>query len=202
MSRISGILLAVAMGAGLLAGSATGQEQESLQRFSIAISGGASKGAYEAGINWAALKLVREAARRVTLTGGPIRPIEVASVTGASAGGVNTLLTGLTWCARAETAGGIGDSIDGNIFRDIWLRVDINALLPPDADSESYLPDDAVLSRKDYFAAANELRDSWQKPVFRKGCRVPIGVTVTRVIPQELLVGDLEVQNQRFYIPF
>jgi predicted acylesterase/phospholipase RssA len=202
MSRFSGTLMAVAMGASLLAGSAAGQDQKTPQRFSIAVSGGSSKGAYEAGVNWAALKLVREIARLVTLTGGPIRPMEMASVTGASAGGVNTLLTGLTWCARTETAGGIGNSVDENLFRDIWLRVDINDLLPAKADSETYLPDDAVFSRKDYFAAANGLRDSWKKPVYRKGCRVPMGVTVTSVLPQELLVGDLEVQNQRFYIPF
>ena len=82
------------------------------------------------------------------------------------------------------------------------MRLDINSLLPPNADSDSYLADDAVFSRKDYFDAANDLRKKWEQPAYRVGCRVPLGVTVTRVHPQELMVADLEVQNQRFFIPF
>lgn len=194
--------MAAVVAAGLTIGVAGAQESESLQRFSIAISGGASKGAYEAGLNWAILKIIRESEHLKTLTGGRIRPFEAASVAGASAGGVNTLLTGLTWCARPDSDGGIGNRIDKNVFRDIWLRVDINELLPPKADSPSYLPGDAVLSRKDYFAAASELRKDWRKPLYRDGCRLPMGVTVTRVIPQALRVGEIDVQNQRFFIPF
>jgi len=178
------------------------QEQATAQRFAIAISGGASKGAYEAGMNWTALKMIQGTTGLSTLAGGPTRTMEAASVAGASAGGINTLLTGLTWCSRSESNGGIANSIDDNVFRDVWLRVDINALMPAKADSPTYLPGDAVLSRKDYFASADDLRDRWHKPAYRTGCKMPMGVTVTRVIPQDLQVGDLEVQNQRFYIPF
>ena len=202
MNRFLGTLMAAAIGAGLPTAHADAQDQSSPHRFSLAISGGASKGAYEAGLNWAALKLIHETTKLSTLTGGPVRPMEAASVAGASAGGINTLLTGLAWCSRAETNGGIPNRIDDNVFRDTWLRVDINELLPATADSATYLPDDAVLSRKDYFESADELRDRWRKPAYRAGCKVPMGVTVTRVEPQELLVGNLEVQNQRFYIPF
>jgi predicted acylesterase/phospholipase RssA len=172
------------------------------QRLSFAISGGASKGAYEAGINWAGLKLVRNTEKLNTLSGGRFRPMEVASVAGASAGGVNTILTGLSWCTRSEAEGGIPNRIDDNVFYNTWLRLDINALLPPKPDSETYLPDDALFSRKDYFDSADDLRRLWRTPAFRPGCNVPMGVTVTRVEPQELMVGDIEVKNQRFYIPF
>ena len=202
MNRYLGTLLAVAIGAGLPITYAVAQEQATAQRFSIAISGGASKGAYEAGMNWAALKVIQGTTGLSTLAGGPVRTMEAASVAGASAGGINTLLTGLTWCSRSESDGGIANRIDDNVFRDVWLRVDINALLPAKADSPTYLPDDALLSRKDYFASADDLRDHWHKPAYRTGCKMPMGVTVTRVIPQDLQVGDLEVQNQRFYIPF
>ena len=195
-------LMAVLIGLGLLNGNAFAELDNKNQRLSIAISGGASKGAYEAGLNWAALKLVRGMEKLSTLSGGAVRPMEVVSVAGASAGGVNTILSGLAWCARPESDGGIANSIDDNVFRNIWLRLDINTLLPPKADSASYLPDDAVFSRKDYFAAADDLRKQWEQPAYRVGCRVPMGVTVTRVHPQELMVGELEVQNQRFVIPF
>ena len=172
------------------------------QRFSIAISGGASKGAYEAGLNWAILKLLEKGEHLETLAGGRFRPFEAASAAGASAGGVNTILSGLTWCLRTQHDDRIAHRIDKNFFHAIWLRIDINELLPPEADSKVYLPDDALLSRRDYFAAADELRDKWHEPAFRPGCRVPMGVTVTRIVPQALQVGDIEVHNQRFVIPF
>ncbi|RLA10672.1 MAG: hypothetical protein DRQ59_11405, partial [Gammaproteobacteria bacterium] len=172
------------------------------QRFSLAISGGASKGAYEAGLNWALLKLARESENLQTVGGGRIRPLELASIAGASAGGVNTILAGLTWCSLPESEGGIASRIDNNVFRDSWFIMDINGLLPPQPDSKTYLPDDALFSRRDYLVAANDLLESWRKSAYRPGCRVPMGVTVTRVKPLELMVGNLEVQNQRFYIPF
>ena len=190
------------IGSVLLSGNLSAREPIEYQRFSIAISGGASKGAYEAGLNWAILKLIRESENLPTLGGGQIRPLQIASITGASAGGVNTILSGLTWCSLPEAEGGLTSRIDNNLFRDIWLRVDINALLPPNPDSEIYLPDDALLSRRDYFAAAGDLAEQWRKSAYRKGCRVPLGVTVTRVEPLDLVVDNIEVENQRFYIPF
>ena len=48
-------LMAVLIGLGLLNGNAFAELDNKNQRLSIAISGGASKGAYEAGLNWAAL---------------------------------------------------------------------------------------------------------------------------------------------------
>ena len=192
------ILLAV----GTFATSAGAEETIVPGRLSLAISGGASKGAYEAGLNWAILKLVGHADGVNALSGGRMRPFKLASVAGASAGGVNTILSGLVWCVREADEGGIANRIDDNVFRDIWLRIDINELMPPQADSPSFLPDDAAFSRKDYFAAAEDLRKKWNQDAFRAGCRVPMGVTVTRVDPQVLTVDGIEVKNQRFYIPF
>ncbi len=202
MNRLPGILMAIVIGANLMPGIVSAEEPIERQRVSIAISGGASKGAYEAGLNWAILKLIRESEDLHTLSGGQIRPLELTSVAGASAGGINSILSGLTWCSRPETQGGLASRIDKNVFRDTWLRLDINALLPPQPDSNIYLPDDALLSRRDYFASARDLLDQWNKPAYRSGCKVPLGVTVTRVEPLTLMVDDIEIQNQRFYIPF
>ena len=196
------LLFAIFIGTSLLGGNLNAKESVDHQRLSIAISGGASMGAYEAGLNWAILKLIRESENSQTLSGGRIRPVELASVAGASAGGINSLLSGLIWCSRPQAEGGIASRIDDNVFHDTWLRLDINTLLPPQSNSQSYLPDDALLSRKDYFASADDLMELWRKPAYRSGCRVPLGVTVTRVEPLTLMVNDLEVQNQRFYIPF
>ena len=196
------VLISLILCLGLLSGNIEASTNIQHSRFSIAISGGASKGAYEAGLNWSAIKILSEAKRIRNLAGGQFFTPEVVSITGASAGGINTLLSGLSWCSLDEKDGGISNRIDANVFRDIWLRVDIDTLLPRQADSPGYLADDAVLSRKDFLDAANELREKWGQPHFRKDCRIPLGLTVTKIEPEVLNVGEVEVQNQRFYIPF
>ena len=188
----------------LLFGSfATALSATELQRrFSIAISGGASKGAYEAGLNWGLLKMMQDVSKIDHVLIGQARTMDAASFSGASAGGINTLLSGLVWCSLPEAEGGLANSIDSNIFRDVWLIPDVNRLLPPTADSIYYNDDDALLARHDLLQAARKLRERWNKPGFRADCRVPLGVTVTRVIPEEFKIGNIEVQNQRLFIPF
>ena len=172
------------------------------RRFSIAISGGASKGAYEAGLNWGLLKILRDIENIDPNLLGQSYGFTAASFSGASAGGINTLLSSLSWCSRPESDGGLANNINDNIFRDVWLLPDVNRLLPPTADSPYYSENDALLARYDLLQAAGELRKHWNKAIFRAGCRIPLGVTVTRVLPDELRVGNVEVQNQRMYIPF
>jgi len=172
------------------------------QRVSLAISGGASKGAYEAGLNWGALKILRDFSGKDPVLGGEYRPFEAASFAGASAGGINSLLSGMTWCTRPMKDGGLPNTIDNNLFREVWLNLDINHLLPASATSPYYESDDALLSRIDIITAARSMREKWNTPSFRAGCRVPLGVTVTRVEPEVLNLGNIKVQNQRFYFPF
>ena len=175
---------------------------EQQRRFSIAISGGASKGAYEAGLNWGLLKMMRNAHEIDSTLFGDFRTFEAASFSGASAGGINTLLSGLGWCSLPESEGGLPNRVEANIFRDVWLMPDVNRLLPPTPDSKYYSATDALLARYDLLQAAAKLRESWNKPKFRNDCRVPLGVTVTRVVPDKLTVGNVQVQNQRMFIPF
>jgi len=172
------------------------------QRVSLAISGGASKGAYEAGLNWGALKILRDFSGKDPVLGGEFRPFEAASFAGASAGGINSLLSGMTWCMLPKKEGGLANTVDNNLFREVWLNLDINHLLPPSATSPFYKSNDALLSRMDLVTASRSMREKWNTPSFRSGCRVPLGVTVTRVEPEVLNLGDILVQNQRFYLPF
>ncbi|TDJ21543.1 MAG: hypothetical protein E2O60_06245, partial [Gammaproteobacteria bacterium] len=76
MNCLLRIMTAVVIGSVLLSGNLSAREPVEYQRFSIAISGGASKGAYEAGLNWAILKLIRESENLHTLSGGKIRPLQ------------------------------------------------------------------------------------------------------------------------------
>jgi len=185
-----------------LPGYSYASNNEAPQRFSFAISGGASKGAYEAGLNWALIKLISGLGKDRPALQGRYRPSEISSVAGASAGGINTLLAGMMYCSRDEKDGGLPNNIENNIFRTAWFMPDINDLLPPTPDSEIYRKDDAVLARKSMLAASEYLRELWNTPAFRKDCRVPLGITVTRVEPEVMYIGEVEVQNQRFSIPF
>jgi len=54
------------------------------------------------------------------------------------------------------------------------------------ANSPTYRADDALLTRESLLQAAQSLRERWNAPVFRAGCRAPLGVTVTRVHPENL----------------
>jgi hypothetical protein len=173
-------------------------------RVSLAISGGASMGAYEAGLIWGLIEVIRQVEKTGAWSlGGERRSIEIASIAGTSAGGINTLLAALAGSVNPENEGGFTNRIDDNIFRDVWLIPDVNRLLPAKANSPQYLPDDALLSRKDLVEVARELRKKWRRPgTFRPGLRLPLGVTVTRVRPETMLVSGVEVDNQRFYIPF
>ena len=177
--------------------------EETSQRVSIAISGGASKGAYEAGLNWAIVRILRyEAESEDTVLKGRFRPFDAVSMSGASAGGINAVMSAMAWCLRPEAEQGIVSTLNDNVFRNLWLEHDINTLLPASATSQYYARDDAVLARKSLLESAEALRSLWESPVFRKDCRVPIGVTVTRVEPEKMDVGEIGVKNQRFTFPF
>jgi predicted acylesterase/phospholipase RssA len=170
----------------------------------MAISGGASKGAYEAGLTWAVNLIVRASTETPDLSlGGRFRAIEIAGIAGTSAGGINALLAGVSWCVRPESQGGFANRIDDNIFRNTWLAPNIDNLLPPEPGSPPYLPDDAALSRQSFLAVVADLREKSDSPgTFRSGCRVPMGVTVTRTTPERIVIDDVVLTNQRFYIPF
>jgi len=173
-------------------------------RISLAISGGASMGAYEAGLIWGLIEVLRNADKTGGWAmGGQPRPLHIASIAGTSAGGINTLLAGLAWSLGSDDKSGFSNRIDDNIFRDIWLKPDVNRLLPPNATSPQYLSGDALLSRKDLVAVAQEIAKKWRQPdSFRPGIRIPLGVTVTRVRPEAMVISGIEINNQRFYIPF
>jgi hypothetical protein len=173
-------------------------------RFALAISGGASLGAYEAGLIWGLVEVLRQVEYTKNASpGGEPRPIDIASIAGTSAGGINTLLAAMAWSVKPENEGGFVNRIDDNIFRDTWLSPDVNRLLPTDPRSGQFLPDDALLSRKDLVAVARQLREKWRRPgTFHPGMQLPLGVTVTRVLPDSLDVNGVTVSNQRFYIPF
>ncbi|WP_168210796.1 patatin-like phospholipase family protein [Persicimonas caeni] len=189
------------------------QEREQTRReLGLTISGGASLGAYEAGINWALIKYLRSAQAR-----GDAIAYDLTTVTGASAGAVNTLLTTVNWCKdfsqehRGQPDGQcvsdeqvICNDIDDNIFRNTWMAVGFDAdpsLLPRSADG--YLDDDGLFTRRAFGRSLEVLDRELGESNFRPECSLDnLGITVTRDVPGKLTKGGLQTYNQRFVVPW
>ena len=130
----------------------------------------------------------------------PPRQIELAAVTGASAGAANALMAAAMWCEDwSETR---DDDPDKNIFHDAWAAVGIEELLP-DRPS-AFTAADGLLSAAPLEEAIRRIRTLLLEhgPRFRPGCAVSIGLTVTRDRPQERQVAGVRAGTQRFVIPW
>ena len=159
-------------------------------KIAVTLSGGVSLGSYEAGLAWTVVRYLRASDRGVDL----------AAVTGASAGAANALMAAVMWCEdRTEPR---DEDPDANLFHDLWAPVGLEDLLPDRASA--FNPDDWLLTPAPLEHALQRLRAQVLAPNarrFRPGCAIPVGLTVTRDRPQERTVGGLRAGTQRFVIP-
>ena len=170
------------------------RERRGEQPYAITISGGVSLGAYEAGLNWTVLELLRGAEDHIA---------DLEGVTGASAGSINSLLTAIRWCESKEVA-----KVEDNLFSDAWRDIGFDDLLPEDPadyagrDDPSAYGADLVMSRKKAFARILRQVDA-QLTAGRgfRPCDLRLGMTVTSRDAKSLVVSDLHVENQRYVIP-
>lgn len=169
--------------------------------YSITISGGVSLGIYEAGVNWAIVEAIKKSNNRT-----------LHSVTGASAGAVNTVLTGLRYCEAGSSFASVFD----NQFYRTW-NVQLADLLPERKDygklklarigqpHESTILEDSVFSRSVYVERLLELSELVSDGKFRSGCEIDIAIIVTRVEPEYSTFGTgdgkLQVPSQRYVVP-
>ncbi len=156
----------------------------------MVISGGVSLGAYEAGYNWAIIKLLNILDKNSQL----VKP-KLESVAGASAGSINALISAVYWCQDREND---YNSVDKNLFYDTWTGIDIKDLAIHGADKTN---NSTLFTRRPLIDKANNILRHMQKAIFRKGCRVPLGITVTKVHPIEEEFQGIVMKNQSFVIP-
>ena len=179
--------------------------------FVLTISGGVSLGSYEAGLNWALIHYLRVKRNEYRHT-GKIYP-QLTAITGASAGSINTIVSAINWCIdeeriktlaatkstnRVETI--FKDTVNDNLFRDVWLNVGMQNLLPASYEI-GYMKDDALLSRKAFKSSIDKITQLLSQPIYRDDCHLPIGITLTRVKPSVIPIAEVKVQNQRTTIP-
>src|SRR5712691_10399951 len=193
-------LIALALVAAPAAGARADDPGE--DQFALTISGGVSLGSYEAGLNWAVVRFLRLRERefndpRALL---PSRRPNLVAVTGASAGSINALLAAVLWCEADDSTRNA--SVDGNLLRDAWLGVSLDALLPD--DPAAYRPDDGVLASAALGPLIADVRREVFNPGtlrFRPGCARPVGITLTRARPEQREAAGLRASSQRAVLP-
>ncbi len=179
----------------------------------LTVSGGVSLGAYESGVNWALLYLLKLANEPASWTGAP-RPdsldrYELVVATGASAGNINALLSSAEWARRDFTR----RTPEETLFWDAWVNVGMGQLLPefgseselvPRADSEGT----AALTRRYFDGPLRNRLFSRLMPdagdAFDPDVDVALGIALTRVNPStevlERSAGEpvgLRIRTQR-----
>jgi len=161
---------------------------------SMVISGGVSLGAYEAGYNWAMVKMLSN----IRATNPAVQP-HLRSVTGASAGSINALLTAMYWCQEPKITD--TNSIDNNLFYNTWVGLGLEELIIEGRDPQNR----STLFKRDALRLqAKNMLEHFNKPIYREGCSVPLGIAVTKATPiiSEFQNSGIKIKNQHFSIPF
>jgi predicted acylesterase/phospholipase RssA len=158
---------------------------------SLIISGGVSLGAYESGYNWASIKMMNKIRAENKL----VEPV-IASIAGASAGAINTVLSAIYWCQKDSIP--LKNTVDDNLFYDTWVNLDIDDLLIPGKDPDN---NSTLLSRRVLVEKGQKMVEHMKQPIYRKNCEVPLGISVTKAVPIVEKIGDLKMKNQHFSVP-
>ena len=158
---------------------------------SLVISGGVSLGAYEAGYNWALIKMLS----KIKSMNVDIRP-DLLSVAGASAGSINTLLSAMYWCQKESVP--YQNSVDDNLFYETWVHLGLEDLVIEGKDPNNH---STLFTRKPLVQKAQKIMQHMKKPVFREGCEIPMAYAVTKVTPIVEEYQGIKIKNQAFSVP-
>lgn len=165
--------------------------------YSLTISGGISLGVYEAGLNW----VIMEQLRNARLKGDKMT--RLLAITGASAGAINTLIAALRYCEVKDSP----STVEDNLFNKTWRKIGIEGLLPDDLNKYDQFGEhhDGVLARNIFSDVLNILAEKAHARNYRDNCYLNLGLTVTRHVPEEKIIGRGEdkqnIKVQRFVIP-
>jgi len=160
--------------------------------FSMVISGGVSLGAYESGYNWAIIKMLSE----IKTKNKYIDP-KLKSVSGASAGSINALLSAMYWCQKESIP--YENSVDDNLFYETWVNLGIEDLMIKGKDPTNK---STLFTRKELRNKAKKIMDHLSKPIYNEGCEIPMGFAVTKVTPIIEEFQGIKIKNQTFSLPY
>ena len=188
--------------------SAPSRESE-VSESALVISGGISLGNYEAGLNYIVAEFSGSTSYIDDLP-------ELKVITGSSAGAINALATAVHTCLKPN-AGKNGPF--NNLFRDIWIDVDLQTLLPKEFSTYQNLSlggvepygkaseiSDGVLSRQPFTNVIEQMRVLVETREFKDDCNLLIGLMVTKPIAESVKLKlsngtDKAIDTQSFAIP-
>ena len=165
-------------------------EREKLE-FSMVIAGGVSLGAYEAGYNWALINILK----REHATNKHVDP-ELRSLTGASAGSINAVLTAMYWCQKDSIP--LKNSVDDNLFYETWVNLGMEDLVVNDNDPDN---ESSLFTQNGLRNKGDKIIEHLKQPIYQKNCEVPLGVAVTKATPIVETISGIKVKNQNFSVP-
>lgn len=148
----------------------------------FSFSGGISLGAYQAGVNWVMLEFIKAShypgqgsSIQRMYPAGSIPDISVTAMSGASAGNINVLLASVQYCDRR-----LDQPADSGLFWQMWVESGWDELFPKDGKRGD---DPGALDRSRAMKRVKTSLDSTMTKVHFESCRVPLGVSVTRLRP-------------------
>ena len=154
-------------------------------------TGGTSKGSYQGGNDWVISEFLRRQRGNAEFRRRAGLPTEwdLKAVTGASAGNVNALVTGIGWCTEAPDRtrpAEVAIAAEDSLFWKFWVGTGIDQLISPDDKPNG---ETGVFDRTFFI---NDLRaelDRFVKgSVARESCSIPVGITMTKQTPVELML--------------
>lgn len=174
---------------------------DSIRPLGLSISGGISLGSYQAGVNFGLLEVYRHAAWNPQFRHSTEIPAyRLRTVTGASAGNINTLLWALEACTDLRTAEGVYTSPapESSLFWQVWLSIGWDRLFNPESPELALFDRRALIDMVVGPKVEKRMRD----PRLVEGCAVPAGITLTRISPDTLWLQGLAIETQRHVMPF
>lgn len=149
-------------------------------------SGGISLGSYQAGVNWTMLEVLRDSAmvRRWRLP-----HYRFGTAAGASAGNINAVLWAVETCTRSDSIA----PPERSLFWSTWVDVGLDSLLRPYVSGSER----ALLDRRATEFVENRIRDRMRSSKLVAECSIPIGITLTRAVPDIVSYKGLSIRAQR-----
>lgn len=176
------------------------QDTAGVQPLALSISGGISLGSYQAGVNYGLLEVYRHAAWNPEFQDSTEIPrYRLRSVTGASAGNVNTLLWAIEACTDVRERGEPYRSPDpsNSLFWQVWLSIGWDRLFDPASDELALFDREALTD-----IAEPLLKERMADRRLVEDCAVPSGITLTRITPDTLRLQGLPIETQRHVTAF
>jgi len=118
---------------------------------------------------------------------GLIGKYRLTAASGASAGNVNALLSSVAWCTEIDDKGIEYIGPENSLHWKVWVETGISRLMPsePVKDREP-----AIFDRAFYETFRNGLENALKPRKAVPNCRIPVGLTLTRVAPLRVSTGE------------